>query len=115
MNKKEFLARIDVLLAAKHWSKARLNEEAGLPTGMIYQWYQSQSDQLPTVKSIEAVCRALGVTLSQFFMEREEDAFKNCLTMNRIASLTEAERDVVLTLAENLIDLRKNTDGRTKK
>lgn len=67
MNKKEFLARIDVLLAAKHWSKARLNEEAGLPTGMIYQWYQSQSDQLPTVKSIEAVCRALGVTLSQFF------------------------------------------------
>lgn len=66
MNKKEFLARIDVLLAAKHWSKARLNEEAGLPTGMIYQWYQSQSDQLPTVKSIEAVCRALGVTLSQF-------------------------------------------------
>lgn len=35
--------------------------------------------------------------------------------MNRIASLTEAERDVVLTLAENLIDLRKNTDGRTKK
>ena len=98
MNKKEFLARIDVLLAAKHWSKARLNEEAGLPTGMIYQWYQSQSDPL-----------------SQFFMEREEDAFKNCLAMNRIASLTEAERDVVLTLAENLIDLRKNTDGRTKK
>lgn len=106
MDKKEFLQRLEVLRKYKNWSKCRLNDEAGLPTDTIYQW--DKSVDLPTVKSIEAVCRAFHITLSQFFMEQEklEQEFLNREIYNQIQELTDSEKQFVLSVIENIKKLR---------
>ena len=106
MDKKEFLQRLEVLRKHKNWSKCRLNDEAGLPTGTIYQW--DKSVDLPTVRSIEAICRAFHITLSQFFMEQEklEQEFLDKEIYNQIQELTDAEKQFVLSVIENVKKLR---------
>lgn len=107
MDKKEFLQRLEILRKQKKWSKSRLNDEAGLPTGTIYQW--DKSVELPTIKSIEAICRAFHITLSQFFMEPDmlEEEFLDKEIYNQFKELSENEKRFILNVIENLKELRK--------
>ena len=74
MNKEQLLARIEDLRKAKGWSKMKLNEEAELSPGTIYQWYRT--DRIPTIRNLTAICNALDITLGEFFTIRENDEEK---------------------------------------
>lgn len=52
------------------WTEYQLAERAGLPQSTISSWYRKK--MIPTVASLEKICHAFGITLSQLFAENEE-------------------------------------------
>ena len=71
MEKEWLRKRLDDLRKEHGWSKCKLNEEAGFAAGMIYQWYNTE--RTPTVQNLEAICRACGITMREFFTDGAEN------------------------------------------
>ena len=64
------LDRITHYRNQKGWSEYQLATESGLTQSTISSWYRK--DLLPSIPSLEKICNAFGITLSQFFSENEE-------------------------------------------
>lgn len=52
------------------WTEYQLAERSGLPQSTISSWYRK--NMVPTIPSLEKICGAFGITLSQLFAEGEE-------------------------------------------
>ena len=55
---------------ARGWTEYQLAEYSGLPQSTISSWYSK--GRLPTISSLEKICEAFNVTLSQLFAEGDE-------------------------------------------
>lgn len=66
----DVLARIKQLRDERGWSDYQLAERSSLPKSTISSWYQK--NLVPSPISLEKVCEAFGITLSQFFAESNE-------------------------------------------
>ena len=66
---KEILARILAYREARGWTEYQLAERSGLPQSTISSWYRK--DMVPTVPSLEKICKAFGITLSQLFADSD--------------------------------------------
>jgi len=62
--------RIKLLMEEKDWSEYRLAKEAELPQSTISHLFKRNN--APTYPTIEAICRAFGITLAQFFADEGE-------------------------------------------
>ena len=51
----------------RNWTEYQLAEKSGLPQSTISSWYRKK--QIPSVQSLEKICSAFNITLSQFFSE----------------------------------------------
>lgn len=80
----DVLERITYYRKQKNWSEYQLAERAGLTQSTISSWYRR--NLVPTIPSLEKICNAFGITLSQFF-SMEDDSF--ALTDNQKALLKE--------------------------
>ncbi len=67
---KDILSMITEYREERGWTEYQLAEWAGLPQSTISSWYRKS--MVPTVASLEKICQALGITLSQLFAENEE-------------------------------------------
>jgi transcriptional regulator with XRE-family HTH domain len=65
----DVLARIVELRNQKNWTEYQLAEKSGMAQSTISSWYRKR--MLPTVSSLEKICDAFGITLSQFFLETD--------------------------------------------
>lgn len=65
----DIIKRIDDLRAERGWSEYKLREEAQLSSSTLPNMHKRGT--LPSMASIEAICNAFGMTLSQFFNESE--------------------------------------------
>lgn len=65
----DIIKRIDSLREERGWSEYRLREEAQLSSSTLPNMHKRGT--LPSMASIEAICNAFGITLSQFFNENE--------------------------------------------
>jgi transcriptional regulator with XRE-family HTH domain len=63
----DILNRINELLSERGWSKYRLAREAGISEGSLNNMFRQNS--LPTIPTLESLCRGFGITLAQFFAE----------------------------------------------
>lgn len=63
----DILAVITRCREARGWTEYELAERAGLPQSTISSWYSKKV--VPTLPSLEKVCNAFGITLSQLFAE----------------------------------------------
>lgn len=61
------LQRITELRTQRGWSECRLAEYSGAAQSTISSWYQKS--YIPSVSSLEKICAAFGISLSQFFAE----------------------------------------------
>ncbi len=61
----DVLGKITDYRKKKGWSEYQLAEESGLTQSTISSWYRR--DMLPTIHSLEKICIAFGISLSQFF------------------------------------------------
>ena len=67
---KDVLAVISAYREKRGWTEYQLAERSGLPQSTISSWYRK--GMMPTVASLEKICAAFGITMSQLFAEGEE-------------------------------------------
>ncbi len=82
------LDKIVQLREARKWSEYQLAEKSGLTQSTISSWYRK--NMLPTIPSLQKICDAFDITLSQFFTEENEEI--HSLTDNQIKLLRVATR-----------------------
>ena len=64
---KDILAEITRYRESRGWTEYQLAERSGLPQSTISSWYRRK--MMPSLPSLEKVCGALGITLSQLLAE----------------------------------------------
>ena len=64
---KDILATITKHREERGWTEYQLAEQSGLPQSTISSWYRK--NLIPTIPSLEKICSAFGITLSQLFAE----------------------------------------------
>lgn len=79
---KDILSKISEYRDARGWTDYQLAERSGLPQSTISSWFRKNN--ILTIPSLERICDAYGITLSQLFAE-DEDA----------VVLTETQRDLL--------------------
>ena len=63
----DVLARVKQLMHEKNWSYYKLAKECGIPEATAYN--MEMRNTVPSVPTLEAICRGMGITLAQFFAE----------------------------------------------
>lgn len=66
------LDRITSLRESRNWSEYQLAEKSGLTQSTISSWYRK--NMIPSITSLERICRAFDITLSEFFIESTDTA-----------------------------------------
>lgn len=79
---KDILASITEYRVQIGWTEYQLAERSGLPQSTISSWYRK--NMVPTIPSLEKICTAFGITLSQLFAEGDAPV-----------SLTESQRKLL--------------------
>lgn len=79
---KDILSAITRYREERGWTEYQLAERSGLPQSTISSWYRKH--MVPTIPSLEKICAAFGITLSQLFAEGDTPV-----------SLTEAQRKLL--------------------
>lgn len=79
---KDILKSITTYREERGWTEYQLAERSGLPQSTISSWYRK--NMIPTIPSLERICAAFGITLSQLFVEN-----------NAPVSLTEPQRKLL--------------------
>lgn len=63
----DVIKRIDSLMHERNWTDYRLSIESGLSASTIANIHRRNT--LPSIPTLEAICNAFGITLSQFFSD----------------------------------------------
>ena len=98
----DVLERIRNLRFERNWTEYQLAEKSGIPQSTISTWFRKQN--LPTISSLEKICYAFDITLSDFF---REDKYNN-LDENQIKlirnfhKLNKAQQESLLVFLEQL-------------
>ena len=66
----DVLARITEYREARGWTEYQLAEKSGLPQSTISSWFRK--GMMPTIPSLEKICNAFGITISQLFAKEDE-------------------------------------------
>jgi transcriptional regulator with XRE-family HTH domain len=100
---KDILTVITNYRVERGWSEYQLAERSGLPQSTISSWYRK--GMVPSIPSLEKICTAFGITLSQLFAEGEAPV---ALTtpqrklLEKWSRLTEEQQAVVFALIEKM-------------
>ena len=82
------LERITTMREERHWTEYQLAEKSGLTQSTISSWYRK--NMFPTIPSLIKICDAFGITLSQFFLEDDNQTV--LLTKEQLALLTASSK-----------------------
>ena len=88
------LERITYYRKLKNWTEYQLAEASGLTQSTISSWYRK--NMLPSIPSLEKICNAYGITLSQFFMIETDNI-----------SLTTLQKDLLVEISHFSIEQQK--------
>ena len=97
------LKRIIELRDERNWTEYRLSEEADITQSTISAWFCK--NRVPTVSSLEKICKAFGITLSQFFAEGEEPIVltkEQRKMFDKWNSLEKEQKEAFLNLIEKI-------------
>jgi transcriptional regulator with XRE-family HTH domain len=84
----DILEKITKMRLEKGWSEYELAERAELTQSTISSWYRKKL--IPSIPSLEHICAAYGISLSQFF--REEESFTEYITKEQMEILNRWNR-----------------------
>ena len=100
---KDILLTITAYRTERGWSEYQLAEKSGLPQSTISSWYRK--NLIPTLPSLEKICTAFGITLSQLLAE---DDVPVSLTKSQKkllelwSKLTEEQQEVIFNLIDKM-------------
>ena len=101
---KDVLSVITEYRQARGWTEYQLAEHSGLPQSTISSWYRK--NMVPTLPSLEKICSAFDITLSQFFADKEElcceltDTQKQLI--EEITRLNSAQQEALVSFLKTL-------------
>lgn len=100
----DILEKITELREERHWTEYQLAEKSGLTQSTISSWYRK--GLVPSIPSLEKICDAFGLTLSQFFLEDQTEAVVLSNRQSRLlsyaAKLSPEQLEALLTFLQNL-------------
>ncbi len=97
------LERIYQLRIERGWSEYKLSEESEIAQTTISSWFRKNI--VPTIPSLEKICKAYNITLSQFFNWNNEPV---ALTesqyelLNNWNRLTDEQQKIILDLLRSM-------------
>lgn len=100
---KDILSVITQYREERGWTEYQLAERSGLPQSTISSWYRKKI--IPTVPSLEKICMAYGITLSQLFAEGDEPVVLTTTQQKLLESwvrLSPEQQSIVFALIEKM-------------
>ena len=100
---KDILVAITTYREERGWTEYQLAEHSGLPQSTISSWYRK--NMVPTIPSLEKICVAFGITLSQLFAEGDATVSlteSQQKLLDRWARLSEEQQAVVFALIDKM-------------
>lgn len=100
----DILEKIRRYRIERNWTEYQLAEKSELPQSTISTWYRK--NQIPTIPSMEKICRAFQITLAQFFTDDTDEIVTLTKTQSEILRewnrLTERQKTIVLDLLREM-------------
>lgn len=99
----DILTTIAIYREARSWSEYQLAEHSGLPQSTISSWYRK--NLIPTLPSLQKICDAFGITLSQFFAEDDVAVSLTASQKKLLKSwsrLNQEQQHAIITLIETM-------------
>ena len=95
-------ARLKSLMNDRGWTEYRLAKECGLSESTIANIFRRNCT--PSFSTLEIICKAFGVSLSQFFAEDDMVALtsEEKVLIDKWAMLTPEQKDIFLQMLEQL-------------
>lgn len=93
--------RIKQLLEERKWSEYRLAKECGISQSVITNMFRRSN--APTLPTLELICSALNISLSQFFLEGDDPVSlteDQKLLLSKWRTLTEEQKKAFLFLMD---------------
>ena len=92
--------RIRELMEERRWTDYRLAKEANLSHSTVTNMFNRNN--APTLPTLEAVCRAFGITLAQFFAEGGEAQLTEDQQklFSKWSTLTDRQKQILLELMD---------------
>ena len=100
---KDILTTVTEYREARGWTEYQLSERSGLPQSTFSSWYRK--NMIPTIPSLEKICTAFGITLSQLFAEGDTTVSLTPAQQKLLAAwtkLSKEQQDVVFALIEKM-------------
>lgn len=94
--------RIKELMAERGWTDYRLAKEANRSHSTVTNMFNRNN--APTLPTLEAVCHAFGITLTQFFTENEESQMteEQQVLFSTWSTLTDEQKRLLLDLMKTM-------------
>jgi transcriptional regulator with XRE-family HTH domain len=95
----DVIKRIDTLMKERSWTDYKLSVESGLSSSTIANIHRRHT--VPSIPTLEAICNAFGITLSQFFNEDCSNVQLNeeqQELFNMWVTLTENQKKVITSI-----------------
>ena len=100
----DVLERIRKFRIERNWTEYQLAEKSELPQSTISSWYRK--NQIPTIPSMEKICKAFGITLAQFFTDDNAEIAPLTKTQSELLHewnrLTEKQKSILLDLLKEM-------------
>lgn len=99
----DILGRITKHRMSRNWTEYQLAQQSGIPQSTISTWYRKQ--MLPTLSSLDKICRAFDMTMAQFLSEN--DALTEITPdqrdlLSKWELLTSTQKNAFLNLMESI-------------
>ncbi len=99
------IERLKHHMELRGWSEYRLAKESGLSQSTIANIFRRNT--LPSIPTLEIICNAFGITLSQFFMDDENSSSLSEEQKNLLKNwgkLSKSKRRALINLINELMD-----------
>lgn len=94
----DVLKRLKDIMDQRGWTEYKLAKESDLSQSTISNMFARNT--LPTIPTLEAICKALKISLSEFFLE-DKDSTKNKV-MSKYKRLNDEQQELVIKLIDNM-------------
>ncbi len=95
--------RIKHFMAERGWTDYRLGIESGLSRSTVSNMFKRYNS--PSIPTLECICQAFGITMSQFFAEADEPVIlteDQKVLLSRWNTLTEKQKELLLELMDTM-------------
>lgn len=95
--------RIKQLMDQRGWTIYRLSKESGLAQTTISNIFKRNND--PSLQSVEAICRAFGISMSQFFTDADSGSLtsEQQSLLEHWESLAPKQRELLSELIKTML------------